>query len=307
MERMAEIAEEMGVEIRLNQPVREVLLEGRRAVGIRTDCGVHRSDAVLINADFAEAMTKLVPDSARRRWTDERIARKRFSCSTFMMHLGVEGIYDESAHHTIYMAHDYERNLREIESEHVLSADPSIYVQNACVTDRSLAPPGMSTLYVLAPVSHQHPNIDWNRERSRFRAVVLQQLEKLGLHDLESRICFERIVTPDDWQNRYAVHRGATFSMAHTLGQMLYWRPHNRFEDIDGVYLAGGGTHPGSGLPVIFESARISARLLLEEFGMVSSWIDAGGDLESSRMSAAQGVHDGNNAPFRKLRVPIQR
>jgi phytoene desaturase len=174
------------------------------------------------------------------------------------------------------------------------------------VTDPSLAPPDMSTLYVLAPVSHQHPNIDWARDQNRFRAVVLRQLEKLGLDDLESRIRFEKIVTPDDWQTRYAVHRGATFSLAHTLGQMLYWRPHNRFEDIDGVYLAGGGTHPGSGLPVIFESARISARLLLDEFGMDSSWIDGDGDLESSRMVAQQSLNKRDRAPLRNLRIPAQ-
>jgi phytoene desaturase len=65
---------------------------------------------------------------------------------------------------------------------------------------------------------------------------------------------------------------GATFSMAHTLGQMLHRRPHNRFEDVESVYLVGGGTHPGSGLPVIFESARISARLLLEDLRMDPAW-----------------------------------
>src|SRR5207253_5523181 len=98
--------------------------------------------------------------------------------------------------------------------------------------------------------------------------TVLHQLARLGLNDLESRIRFEKIVTPDDWQRKYAVHRGATFNLAHTLGQMLHFRPRNRFEDLDGVYLTGGGTHPGSGLPVIFESARISARLLLQDLGL---------------------------------------
>jgi phytoene desaturase len=288
MERMAELAIDMGVEIRLNEPVREIMLSGRRAIGARTDLGNYRIDAVVINADFAEAMTRLVSDAARRRWTDARIARKHFSCSTFMMYLGIKGQYDDLAHHTIYMARDYERNLREIEIDHVLSDDPSIYVQNACVTDSSLAPPGMSTLYILAPVSHQHANIDWTRDRTRFRGIILRQLARLGLNDLESRIRFEKIVTPDDWQSQFAVYRGATFSLAHTLGQMLYWRPHNRFEDLDGVYLTGGGTHPGSGLPVIFESARISARLALNDLGLDASWIDVDGDLESARIAAAR-------------------
>ena len=118
--------------------------------------------AVVVNADFGHAMTTLVPDRLRRRWTDAKIARSEYSCSTFMMSLGIEGSYD-LPHHNIYIARDYARNLEEIEKLHVLSEDPSFYVQNACVTDSTLAPPGHSTLYVLVPVSHMHPNIDWNR------------------------------------------------------------------------------------------------------------------------------------------------
>jgi len=274
-ERMAEIAEEMGVEIRTGQEVCGVDCSGRRVVGVRTGCDSYPADAIVINADFAEAMRRWVPNALRRRWTDERIGRKHFSCSTFMMYLGIEGSYDRLAHHTIYLSRDYRRNLREIETEHVLSEEPSLYVQNACVTDPSLAPDGMSTLYVLAPVSHLHPNIDWTRERARFRGIVLRQLaDRLGLDDLEGRIRYERIVTPLDWQRQFAIYRGATFSMAHNLGQMLHFRPHNRFEDLDGVYLVGGGTHPGSGLPVIFESARISVRLLLDDLGIDRRWID---------------------------------
>src|SRR5262249_31279425 len=161
-------------------------------------------------------MRQWVPNSHRRRWTDERIAKKRFSCSTFMLYLGIDGRYDHLAHHSIYLTGDYRRNLREIETEHVLSGEPSLYVQNACVTDPSLAPDGMSTVYVLAPVSHLHPNIDWRRERDRFRAVILRQLaQRLGLNDLEGRIRYERIVTPLEWQRQFAIYRGATFSMAH--------------------------------------------------------------------------------------------
>lgn len=280
-ERMAEVVEDLGGDVRCCEPVREILFEGRRAVGVRTDEGEHRADAVVINADFAHAMTRLVPERLRRRWSDRRIGKKRFSCSTFMLYLGLEGVYDRLGHHTIYMARDYQRNLDEIERQHVLSDDPSFYVQNACVTDPSLAPAGMSTLYVLAPVSHCHPNIDWRVERARFRTRLLRQIsEKLGLPDIERRIRFEKVVTPDDWESDFAVYRGATFNLAHTLGQMLHLRPRNRFEELDGVYLVGGGTHPGSGLPVIFESARISTRLLLDDFGRPSGFIDVPASLE---------------------------
>jgi len=264
---MARIATELGVKILLNEPVEEVLFEGRRAVGVRTAQGEHRADAVVVNADFGHAMKTLVPNGLRRRWTDVTLTKKKFSCSTFMLYLGVEGRYDHLAHHNIYVTKNYRQNLDEIENQHVLTEDPSFYVQNASVTDPSLAPTGHSTLYVLVPVSHQHPNIDWSKERVRYRQVALHQLAKLGINDIERRIRFERVVTPVDWENKVGIYKGATFNLAHNLGQMLHLRPQNRFEEFKGMYLTGGGTHPGSGLPVIFESARITSKLLLSDLG----------------------------------------
>ncbi len=264
---LARVARRVGVEIQLDEPVQEVVMEGRRATGVRTSRGFYKADAVVINADFARAMTRLFPDEKLRRWNKRTMAKKKFSCSTFMLYLGIEGRYD-LPHHNVYISADYERNLDEIENRHVLSRDPSFYIQNASVTDPSLAPAGMSTIYLLAPVTHQHANVDWSQERERFRALMLLQAAKAGFTDLEKRIRFERVLTPADWDQQHEIHRGATFNLAHNLGQLLHLRPHNRFEDVDGVYLVGGGTHPGSGLPVIFESARISSRLLLDDLGI---------------------------------------
>ena len=268
---LARVAQELGVKIELNTAVEEILFTGRRVTGVRTAQGEQRADAVVLNADFANAMSKLVPDRRRQRWSDAKLAKKSYSCSTFMLYLGVEGRFDQLAHHNIYVARDYRRNLDEIERQHVLSEDPSFYVENPVRTDATMAPAGHSALYVLLPVTHQHPNVDWSRERARFRGLALRQLTKIGLPaDLESRIRFERVVTPADWESKLDIYRGATFNLAHNFSQMLNLRPQNRFEEFDGIYLVGGGTHPGSGLPVIFESARISARLLLEDLGQAA-------------------------------------
>jgi len=271
---MAQVAQELGVKISLDEPVESMIFNGRKATGVKTASRTLKADAVIVNADFAEAMRRMVPNNLRRKWTDERIASKTFSCSTFMMYLGIEGTYEDLSHHTIYLSKNYEQNLRDIERDHVLSSDPSFYVQNACVTDRSLAPKGCSTLYVLAPVTHQTANVDWSTQQAGFRSRVIEQLSKVGIDDLEGRIRYEKIISPKDWQNDYALYQGATFSMAHSLRQMLHLRPHNRFEDLDGVYLVGGGTHPGSGLPVIFESARITSRLLLEDMNVQPMWAE---------------------------------
>jgi phytoene desaturase len=274
-ERMAEIATSLGVDVRLGEPVEGLEMQGKRVVGVTTRQGSYPCDAMVINADFAETMKRLVPNAIRRRWSDDKLAEKRFSCSTFMLYLGIEGRYDELAHHNIHISGDYNKNLDEIENRHVLSDDPSFYVQNASITDETLAPRGHSTLYILVPVSHQHRNIDWRREAAPFRERTLDSLAQIGLHDIRDRIRVEHRITPDDWNNNYRIYRGATFNLAHNLGQMLHRRPHNRFEELDGVYLVGGGTHPGSGLPVIYESSRISSRLLLRDLGVGTGFIDA--------------------------------
>ncbi len=293
MDAMADAARRLGATIRLDEPVRQLRFDGRRVTGARTDGGDYAADAVVINADFARAMKTLVPDGLRRKWTDAKLAKKKYSCSTFMMYLGIEGRFDDLPHHNIFIADDYRRNLREIEDDHVLSDDPSIYVQNAAITDPTLAPKGHSTLYVLAPVTHRTDNVDWKRERAAFRQRVLGQLPKLGFDDAGERIRFERVTTPADWDVSHGIHLGATFNLSHSLSQMLKARPNNRFEDLRGVYLAGGGTHPGSGLPVIFYSALISARLMLEDMGMACSWMDevpAGGDRPSPAPMAARTI-----------------
>jgi phytoene desaturase len=275
---MARIAREMGVEILTEEPVEEVLVErgkngGRgKATGVRTSKRRLQADAVVVNADFADAMRRLVPGAHRRKWSDRKIESKTYSCSTFMMYLGIDGCFDDVAHHTIYLAENYRQNLRDIEELHRLSENPSFYVQNASVTDPTLAPKGQSTLYVLLPVTHESAHVNWSRETARFRELALRQIERIGIRDVERRIRTEKIITPAGWNQEFALFKGATFSMKHSLNQMLHLRPHNRFEDVEAMYLTGGGTHPGSGLPVIFQSARISSKLLLEDLGLEPQW-----------------------------------
>jgi phytoene desaturase len=269
---LARICEQLGVEIRLSEPVEEVLIQQRKVTGVRSSKREYRADAVVMNADFARAMSRLVPDAYRRRWNDRNLEKKCLSCSAFMLYLGLRGTYDQISHHTIYVAKDYMENMQDIGRRHVLSNDPSYYVQNACVTDRTLAPAGKSTLYVLVPVTHQSSKVNWEEERERYRGLILNKLSDLGAGDIRNRIEYERVITPANWDMDFELHKGSVFGLAHNWSQMLHLRPRNRFDELDGLYLVGGSTHPGSGLPVIFESARISSRLLLNDLGLPVTW-----------------------------------
>jgi len=272
-ERMAEIAKEMGVKIQLGEKVEEIVFEGnsKKVSGVRTAQDVYTADKIVVNADFATAMKGLVPDKRRKKWSNKKLEKKGYSCSTFMLYLGMDKLYDQQPHHQIYAAKDYESNLDAIVGGDVPWEDPSIYVQNACVTDNTLAPEGKSTLYVLVPVPNTKHDIDWNSMKMEYRDIVIRQMEKLGFEDVEEHIVSETIVTPDDWGER-SIYRGAVFNLTHNITQMLWMRPNNRFEEFENVYIVGGGTHPGSGLPTIYESGRISSKLICADLGIVPDW-----------------------------------
>lgn len=260
---MAEVIRENGGEIHTHSPIESLLVESGAVKGVKLLNGEEvRGDDVIVNADFAHAMTHLLAPGTLRKYDHGALEKREYSCSTFMLYLGLDKIYD-LPHHTIVFAKDYTTNIRNIFSHKTLTDDFSFYVQNACASDASLAPTGKSALYVLVPMPNNDSNLDWPSHCNEVREQVLDTLgARLGLNDIREHIECEKIITPQTWEQEEHVYKGATFSLSHKFSQMLYWRPHNRFEELDNCYLVGGGTHPGSGLPTIYESARISSNLI---------------------------------------------
>ncbi len=260
---MAQVATGHGAVVRLGAPVKRVLVKDRRACGVELDTGerLFATDVVL-NADFGHAVTHLFEPGVLRTYTPRKLAGMQWSCSTFMLYLGLDCTYDRP-HHLIVFADDYRANVDAIFAGRRTPRDLSFYVRNAGVTDPTLAPAGHSALYVLVPVANLRGATDWAAEGGAFRETVLEALEtRAGFTGLRRHIREERVIGPPEWRDVYRVHEGATFNLAHSLRQMIYFRPHNRFEDLDRCYLVGGGTHPGSGLPTIYESGRIAANLI---------------------------------------------
>ena len=184
-----------------------------------------------------------------------------------MLYLGLDKVYD-LPHHTVFFARDYRNNISDIFEAQALSDDLSFYVRNASVTDATLAPRGHSAVYVLVPVPNCKASIDWSAEGPAFRERVLDAMEQRGgMNGLRSHIKQEIMYTPETWRDMN-IQFGATFNLAHSINQMLYFRPRNKFEELDNCYLAGGGTHPGSGLPTIYESGRIAANMLSRKHGV---------------------------------------
>lgn len=262
-EAMARVFEERGGRLHLHTPVKQIIVEEGRAKGVVLEDGrTIQADEVVINADFSYAMTHLLPKGTLKKYAPEKIAQKKFSCSTFMLYLGIDKIYPGVPHHTIVFAKNYRENVQDIFQRLTLSEDVSFYIRNSSVRDQTVAPPGKSGLYVLVPAPNTRSKIDWATKKAGFRDHVLSLIEeRTSMKDLRAHIIEERIITPEDWEAQN-VYLGATFNLAHSIDQMLYFRPHNKFEEIDHCYLVGGGTHPGSGLPTIYQSGRIAAHLI---------------------------------------------
>lgn len=267
---MAKVIDEDGGSIHLSQTVRRLIIENRKATGIELENGtIEKADHIIINADFANAMDKLIPKNDRPKYTDEKLKSMKYSCSTFMLYLGLDKKYENVNHHNIFFADDYKKNVDEIAENKVISEDPSFYLHNPSLIDGSLAPEGKSSVYILVPIGNTSEGIDWENNKESFKEKILTLLEtKAGMEDIRSHIEELRMFTPNDWRDKMDIYYGATFNLRHNMGQMLYFRPHNEFEEFKNCYLVGGGTHPGSGLPTIFESGRISAELILKKEGL---------------------------------------
>ena len=273
---MADVVGELGGEVRLNAPVKELIMEGRRLAGATLEDGeTITADAVVLNADYGHAATKFF---GKRSIPVETLRKKQFSCSTFMIYVGLDTLYPDEPHHHILFADDYAANVHDIQSQKRISEDMSIYVRNSSVTDPHVAPAGKSGLYILVPTINTRHGHDWDAMKEEYADKVLAKIEQqTGMKDLRQRIVEKRILTPDDWESSN-IFMGATFNLAHTMGQMLYFRPHNKYQGYENCYLVGGGTHPGSGLPTIYESGRISANLVCDQFEVPYEKIDFAAD-----------------------------
>jgi phytoene desaturase len=252
-----------GGEVRLGCPVSSISHRDGRATGVRTADGKEiPADAVISNADTATTYRHLLSDVPRRRWTDRRIDRARYSMSLFVWYFGTRRKYPDVGHHTILMGPRYEGLLTDIFDRKILAEDFSLYLHRPTATDPSLAPEGCDCFYVLSPVPHQDSGIEWSRAAESYRRAIARRLNETELPGFEEQIVTSRIMTPDDFQHRLSSFKGAAFGLEPVLTQSAWFRPNNRSEDLRNLYLVGAGTHPGAGVPGVLSSAKVLDRLV---------------------------------------------
>ncbi len=260
---LVRLIETQGGTVRCGAEVTAIDVKDGAAVGVRLSSGEYiAADIVVSNADSAWTYRHLLPAHARRRWTDRRVDRARYSMSLFVWYFGTRRRYDDVFHHTILLGPRYRELLRDIFDRKVLAPDFSLYLHRPTATDPSLAPPGCDAFYVLSPVPHMQSGIDWNERAEPYRQAIARRLSETLLPDLEREVVTSRMMTPFDFRERLLSVEGAAFGLEPVLRQSAWFRPHNRSEDVDRLFLVGAGTHPGAGLPGVLSSARVLDRLV---------------------------------------------
>jgi phytoene desaturase len=266
IETLAQIAAGWGVHFRYNMPVRQINVEGSRVSGVTLEDGGRMSaDLVVANADLPYVYDRLLPDDG----SAARLARKKYTSSALMFYWGLKGEKSPALlHHNVFLAdEEYRASFDRIFTDLTLPDRPSFYVNAPARTDPSFAPPDGDSLMVLVPVGHldrEHPQ-DWPALKERARTAVLDRLEGLGVKDLRKHIVFEETMGPPDFYDRLNLAKGSAFGLSHNFLQVGYLRPHNRHPRYSNLYFAGASTHPGTGLPIVLLSARLTVERILQE------------------------------------------
>nr|ANY58026.1 phytoene dehydrogenase [uncultured bacterium]ANY58043.1 phytoene dehydrogenase [uncultured bacterium] len=265
---LVKLFRELGGELRLSSPVRAVRVrsvDGRSVHELHTDRATDQFDVVVSNADLHQTYDKLFAETSGSAPMRKKLKKVDWSMSLFVLYFGTKKSYDDLAHHTILFGPRYRELLDDIFAGSSLPDDFSLYLHAPTVTDPSMAPPGCGSYYVLSPVPHLgNAQVDWNSMATEYGDRILAALDRL-MPGVAGQVVTRRHFTPLDFQSELGAYHGCAFSLAPRLTQSAWFRPHNRDPRIPGLYLVGAGTHPGAGVPGVINSAKATARLIIEE------------------------------------------
>ena len=261
---LARMFEDIGGKMHMNARVEEIRVAEGRVTGVGVASGeTFPADVVVSNGDVANTYRKLIKPEHRRKWTDRRLEKMRYAMSLFVIYFGTDRTYPHLPHHSIVLGPRYEGLLGDIFDRKIVAEDFSLYMHTPTRTDPSLAPPGCETFYVLSPVPHLGGGQDWDAIKDDYADRILASLEKEHLvPDLRKHLVSKLIFTPKDFETQLDAYLGSAFQFEPILTQSAWFRPHNKSEDVEGLYFVGAGTHPGAGLPGVISSAKVLEQFL---------------------------------------------
>ncbi|GAB4526624.1 MAG: phytoene desaturase family protein [Anaerolineae bacterium] len=262
---MTRLAQEIGVEICTNTPVKRILTEQQQVRGVELANGEQiMTTQVIANVDVTTVFRHLLPETPVNRKRLISLEAYEPSCSGFILLLGVEGHYPTLAHHNIFFSQDYRAEFQAIFKDQVVAQDPTVYLAITSKTDPAHAPADHENWFILVNAPPLSANVDWPKLAPQYRELVLNRLASAG-YNIRAKIRHEYVLTPVDLQTMTGAWRGALYGPSSNSKWTAFRRPHNRSPQVKGLYFAGGTTHPGGGVPMVTLSGKVAAEIVLAD------------------------------------------
>jgi len=260
--------EETGVDVRLGCEVVQIDRDGKSVTGVQAKdangvIGTVRADFVVSNMEVIPAMKKLLGSPAG---VMKKFKRFKPACSGLVVHLGLDRIYPQLAHHNFFYSSDLHAHFRRVFRENKLPDDPTLYVVAPTRTDPSQAPEGCDNIKILPHI----PAIDEQRTYSRedyvaLKEVCINKLERMGLKDLRKHILVEDFWTPLDIEARYSSNQGSIYGVVCDRRSNFAFKAPKQSSQFDNLFFVGGSVNPGAGMPMVSLSGQRVARMIAEQ------------------------------------------
>lgn len=256
---------ENNIKIKTNTDVKEFVIEDNKIKKIITNKeDITDFDLVICNADPPMVYSKLLKKyNLKRPFKKEK--NLLYSMGLFVLFFGTKKKYDDIAHHTIWMTERFKSLLNDIFKKKKLSEDFSLYIHRPTATDKSFAPSGCDSFYVLCPVPNLQGSIKWETESINLKDRIINELSKTIMPDLQKNITDIFWMNPKDFKNDYNSMHGAGFSIAPIFTQSAWFRYHNKDKNIQNLYFSAAGSHPGAGIPGVLSSAKVVENIIKTE------------------------------------------
>lgn len=263
VEALTGLAQKLGVTFKYNTPVKRIGLADGKVSGVTDDDGIfHPSELVVSNADAIETYLRFIQDSELSSLKQKKLSSLEPSCSGFVLLLGIDKSYDALTHHNIFFSGDYRREFKQIFEDEVMPEDPTIYIANTSHSDSGHAPEGGSNLFVLVNAPYLSDHFDWHSQENRCRQRVIRILENRGVENISDHIVYAESITPRDFYQKFRSNKGSIYGTSSNSRFSAFMRPRNKSRSIKGLYLVGGSTHPGGGIPLVTLSAFHATELI---------------------------------------------
>lgn len=260
-------AEKAGIRIHYNIRITGFEAAGKRnRAFIDSDGKRWEADIFIVNADAAMFRGRVF---RRKQFSDDRLDRMQWTLAPFTMYLGVKGRMGNIHHHNYFLGeNDYENYSMGIFRNKVSLEKPYYYVNANALFNRNSAPDGCENLFILVPVPDLRYKPDWS-DREKIADAVIEDLSARTGHNIEGNLLTRVVLDPVNWQNMFGLYRGSGLGLGHKMTQVGGFRPSNKDEVFSNVWYTGASTVPGTGLPMVIISSKLTVQRIENEIDTI--------------------------------------